>query len=51
MLEFYKYITSDFGVFFWATIFSVSVIMALGWSVNSILIGFRGKKCSNPFDE
>lgn len=44
VLEILRYVTSDFLVFIGATFFSVAVILAVGWSLNAMLIGFRGVK-------
>ncbi len=47
MLEILQYVTSGFWVFVGCTIFTSMLIMFTGWALNAVLLGIRGKKCSN----
>lgn len=44
MIELITYVTSGFWVFVGSLIFCCSTISAIGWSINSIIIGFKGKR-------
>ncbi len=48
MLEIIKYVTSDFFVFMGSLIFTYTVVVGVGWSLNAILIGLKGKECGTP---
>lgn len=47
MLEILQYITSGFWVFIGSFILIPTVIATIGWSINAILLGIRGKDCGN----
>jgi len=47
MLEILQYVTSGFWVFLGCTIFSSTLIMSLGWSLNAMFIGIKGEKCND----
>lgn len=47
MLEFFQYLTSSVGVFVGCTLFTCGVITSTGWAINAILIGIRGKQCTD----
>lgn len=51
VLEILQYVTSGFWIFIGSIMFSSLMVLGLGWSLNAMFIGIRGKKCDNvsPF--
>jgi hypothetical protein len=43
MIELLQYATSGFWIFWGCLILSTTFICSIGWAVNAIIIGFRGK--------
>jgi hypothetical protein len=48
MLELLKYITQDFFTFLFSTSFVCGVILSTGWSLNAIILAFKGVKAEVP---
>ena len=45
MIEILEYVTSGFWVFIGCTMFITSMVTSIGWAINAMLVGIRGKEC------
>lgn len=47
MVEILKYVTSGPFIFIGCCIFVFGIIVCTGWAMNSMAIGFKGKRCDS----
>lgn len=48
MLEILQYVTSGFWIFCGCLIFTTVSLSALGWALNAMMMGIKGRPCGNP---